>query len=52
MPVHSGGREYARAAAYTVLIITRTLLVKLPLHADTTQAANIRAQGDCTGDQH
>ena len=52
VPVRSGGRQYARAAAYTVLIITRTLQVKLPLHADTTQAADIRAQGDCTGDQH
>jgi hypothetical protein len=27
-------------------------LVKLPLHTDTTEAADIRAQGDCTGDQH
>jgi hypothetical protein len=52
VPVRSGGRQYARAAAYTVLIITRTLPVKLPLHADTTQAADIRAQGDCTDDQH
>jgi hypothetical protein len=43
MPVRSGGRQYARAAAYTVLIIPRTLPVKLPLHADTTQATNIRA---------
>jgi hypothetical protein len=50
--VRSGGRQYARAAAYTVLIITRTLPVKLPLHADTTQATDIRAQGDCTGNQH
>jgi hypothetical protein len=52
VPVRSSGRQYARAAAYVVFIITRTLLVKLPLHADTTQAADIRAQGDCTGDQH
>jgi hypothetical protein len=52
VPVHSGGRQYARAAAYTVLIITRTFPVKLLLHADTMQAADIRAQGDCTGDQH
>jgi hypothetical protein len=51
VPVRSGGRQYARAAAYTVLIITHTLLVKLPRHADTTQAAGIRAQGECTGDQ-
>jgi hypothetical protein len=52
VPVRSGSRQYARAAAYIVLIITRTLPVKLPLHADTTQAADIRVQGECTGDQH
>jgi hypothetical protein len=52
VPVRSGDRQYAHAAAYTVLIITRTLPVKLPPHADTTQTANIRAQGDCTGDRH
>jgi hypothetical protein len=52
VPVHSGGGQYVRAGAYTVLIITRMLPVKLPLHANTLQAANIRAQGDCTGDWH
>jgi hypothetical protein len=52
VPVRSGGRQYACAAAYNVLIITRTLLVKLSLHVDTTQATDIRAQGECTGDQH
>jgi hypothetical protein len=52
VPVRSGGRQYARAAAYTMLIITRMSPVKLPLHADTTQAADIRAQGDCIGDQY
>jgi hypothetical protein len=50
VPVCSDGRQYARAAAYTMLIITRTLPVKLPPHADTTQATDIRAQGDCTSD--
>jgi hypothetical protein len=50
--VRSGDGQYACAAAYTVLIITCTLPVKLPLHADTTQAVDIRAQGDCTGDQY
>jgi hypothetical protein len=44
VPVRSGGRKYSHAAAYTVLIITHTLPVKLPLHADTTQAADIRAR--------
>jgi hypothetical protein len=52
VPVRSGGRQYTHTAAYTVLIITRTLPVKLPQHADTTQTADISAQGDCTGDQH
>jgi hypothetical protein len=52
VPVRSGGRQCARAAAYTMLIITRMLPVKLPLHADTTQPADIRTQGDYTGDQH
>jgi hypothetical protein len=43
---------YDRAAAYAVCIITRTLLGKLPLHANATQTADIGAQGDCTGNQH
>jgi hypothetical protein len=51
VPVHFGGRQYDRAAAYTVLIITRTLSGKLPLHANTTQTVDIKAQGDCTGDR-
>jgi hypothetical protein len=33
-------------------IITRTLPGKLPLHANTTQIADIRAQGDCSNDEH
>jgi hypothetical protein len=52
VPVHSVGRQYARAAECTVLIITRTLPGKLPLHANAMQTVDIRAQGDCTGDQH
>jgi hypothetical protein len=52
VPVRSGGRQYACAAAYTMLIITRTLPVKLPLHADTMQVADIRAQEECTSDWH
>jgi hypothetical protein len=50
MPVHFGGRQYDRAAAYTVLIITLVLPGKLPLHVNTTKTAHIKAQGDCTGD--
>jgi hypothetical protein len=49
VPVHSVGRQYARTAACTVLIITRTLPGTLPLHANATQNVDIRAQGDCTG---
>jgi hypothetical protein len=52
VPVHSVGRQYAHAAGCTVLIITRTLLGKLPLHTNATQTTDIRAQGDYTGDQH
>jgi hypothetical protein len=33
-----------------VLIITRTLLGKLPLHANATEIADIRALGDYTDD--
>jgi hypothetical protein len=42
VPVHSVGRKYAHAAECTVLIITRTLSGKLPLHANATQTADIR----------
>jgi hypothetical protein len=52
VPVHSVGRQYARDAECTVLIITCTLPGELPLHANATQTADIRAQGDCTGDHH
>jgi hypothetical protein len=49
VPVLSVGRWYAHAAAYVVLIITRTSPGKLSLHANATQTADTRAQGDCTG---
>jgi hypothetical protein len=48
VPVRSVGRQYAHAAACAALIMTRTSPGKLPQHANTTQAADIRAQGDCT----
>jgi hypothetical protein len=41
VPVHSVGWQYARAVECTVLIITRTLPGKLPLHANATQTADI-----------
>jgi hypothetical protein len=52
VPICFGGRQYARSAAFTVLIITCTSPVKLPLHTDTTQASDIRAQGDYIGDPY
>jgi hypothetical protein len=52
MPIHSAGRRYAHTAACTVLIITRTLPVKLPLHANATQTADTRTPEDCAGDEH
>jgi hypothetical protein len=52
VPVQSIVKQYVRAARCTVSIITYTLPGKLPLHANTTQATDIRVQGDCTGDQH
>jgi hypothetical protein len=50
VPVRSGGRRCARAAESTVLIITRTLIGKIPMHANTTQVVDTRAQGDGPGD--
>jgi hypothetical protein len=50
VPVRSAGRQYARAVARTMLIITHTLPRRLLLYVNATQAADIRTQGDCTGD--
>jgi hypothetical protein len=52
VPVRSGGRQYNRVVAYTVLVIIRTRPGRLPLHANVAQIADIMAQGDCTGNQH
>jgi hypothetical protein len=46
VPVHSTGKQYARAAAYTMLIITRTLPRKQPRHINTVCTTNIMALGD------
>jgi hypothetical protein len=35
-----------------VSIITYTLLGKLPLHANTTQITDVRAQGDCSNNEY
>jgi hypothetical protein len=52
VPIQSITEQCARAARSTVTIITRTLPVKLLLHANTTQIADIRAQGDCSSNEH
>jgi hypothetical protein len=52
VPVYSITEQYARAAGCTVPIITGTLPGKLPLHASTMQIADIRAQGDCSSNEH
>jgi hypothetical protein len=49
VPIHSIGRQHTHTIACTALIITRTLPRKLPLHINTTRAADIMAPGDCSG---
>ena len=48
VPVQSIAKQYARAARCTVAIITYALPGKLPLHANTTQIADVRVQEDCS----
>jgi hypothetical protein len=50
--VQSIVKQYARAARCTVSIITYTLPGKLPWHVDTTQISDVRAQEDCSGNEH
>jgi hypothetical protein len=50
MPVHSIGRQYARAAAYTVLIMARALPRKQPRDINTIWSTDIMALGDLVGD--
>jgi hypothetical protein len=52
MPVQSIVKQYARAARCTVSIITYTLPGKLPLHANTTRITDVRAQEDCSSNEH
>jgi hypothetical protein len=52
VPVQSIDKQYARAARCTVSIITYTLPGKLPLHANTTQITDVRAQEDCSSNEH
>jgi hypothetical protein len=50
VPIHSGGRQYARAAAYTVLIMARALPGKQPRDINTIWTTDIMALGDLLGD--
>jgi hypothetical protein len=48
VPVQSIAKQYARAARCTMSIITYALPGKLPLHANTTQIADVSVQEDCS----
>jgi hypothetical protein len=50
VPVHSVGRQYARAAAYAVLIMARVLLRKKLRDINTIWTTDIMALGDLLGD--
>jgi hypothetical protein len=50
VPVHSVGRQYARAAAYAVLIMTRALPRKQPRDINTIWTTDIMALGDLLDD--
>jgi hypothetical protein len=52
VPVQSIIKQYARAASCTVSIITYTVPGKLPLHSDTTQISDVRAQEDYSSNEH
>jgi hypothetical protein len=52
VPIQSIVKQYARAVRCTVSIITYTFPVKLPLHADTMQITDVRAQEDCSSNKH
>ena len=52
VPVQSIAKQYAHAARSVVTIIIRTLPERLPLHAKATQIADIRAQEDCSSNEH
>jgi hypothetical protein len=50
VPVHSVGRQYTRAAGYTVLIMARALPRKRPRDINTIWTTDIMALGDLLGD--
>jgi hypothetical protein len=47
VPVHSVGKQYARVAAYTMLIMTRALPRRQPRHINTIWTTDIMAPEDC-----
>jgi hypothetical protein len=47
VPVQSDSGQHAHTAVRAMVIMTCTLPGRLLLHANATQAADIRAQGDC-----
>jgi hypothetical protein len=48
VPVQFIAKQYARAARCIVFVITYALPGKLPLHANTTQIADVRVQEYCS----
>jgi hypothetical protein len=50
VPVNSTGRQYARAAAYTMLIITRALPRKQLRHINIVWTTDVMTLGDRLGD--
>jgi hypothetical protein len=50
VPILSTGRQYARAAAYTMLMMTRALPRKQPRDINTIWTTDIMALGDLLGD--
>jgi hypothetical protein len=51
-PIQSDSGQYAHTAARAMVIMTCTLPRKLPLHADTAQIPDIRAQEDRSSREH
>jgi hypothetical protein len=50
VPVHFDGKQYARDAAYTVLIMARALPRKQPRDINNIWTTDIMALGDLLGD--
>jgi hypothetical protein len=52
VPVQSIVKQYAHAVRCIMSIITYMLPGKFPLHANTTQITDVRAQEDCSSNEH